>query len=363
MTEAQGEVFDLGYQHYEGPREGRMRARKAVLVNGVRTALGFGRGGRAKVLPGLLFVSAMSPAVILAIIASVPETRALDLPGHADYYQVVAIVLVLFSAIIAPELLCPDRRDGVISLYLVRPLTSTDYVAGRWLAFLLITLALVYSGQVVLLIGLVLSAPEPVDYFRDNWLDIPRILGAGLVVALFTTTLPLAVSAFTDRRAYAAAFVIGLSVISAPIAAGLTECDEGPVMRGTFQRVDSQGNWIVDGGPVIVNEETKIRGDITPGTEVAVHFEFGPGPPVALVIRRVDEPCEAAVGDAAKWVALIDLFRMPIHVSDMIFAKENESEISKHVRNLPSFVPIMWYVLLTAGPATVLWWRYRRIRL
>ena len=51
MTEAQGEVFDLGYQRYDGPREGRARGRRAIFETGVRTVLGIGRGGRAKILP------------------------------------------------------------------------------------------------------------------------------------------------------------------------------------------------------------------------------------------------------------------------------------------------------------------------
>ena len=42
MREAQGEVFDLGYQHYDGPREGRSRARKAIFWDGIRTVLGLG---------------------------------------------------------------------------------------------------------------------------------------------------------------------------------------------------------------------------------------------------------------------------------------------------------------------------------
>ena len=134
MTEARGEVFDLGYQHYEGPREGRMRARKALWMNGVRTALGLGRGSRAKILPVLLFVAAMIPAVVITLSTSANPMDP-DIPGHAGYYRIISIILLLFSAIIAPELLCPDRRDGVIHLYLVRPLTTTDYVAGRWLAF------------------------------------------------------------------------------------------------------------------------------------------------------------------------------------------------------------------------------------
>ena len=304
MTESTGELFDLGYQHYEGPREGRMRARKAVFTNGVRTTLGLGRGSLAKVLPMLLFGAAMAPALILALVAS--QVEELDLPGHSDYYQIVSIILILFCAIIAPELLCPDRRDGVISLYLVRPLTSTDYVAGRWLAFFSITLLLVYSGQVILLTGLVLSAAEPLDYLRENWSDIPRLLAAGAVVAVFTTTLPLAVSAFTTRRAYAAAFVIGLFIISIAAAAILTECEDH-------------------------------------GNEAGV------------------EECEPPTGAGAKWFGLLDIGRVPIHVSDMIFAVRNTSQLSRQVEKLPKIVPIGWYLLLTAGPGLALWWRYRRL--
>ena len=39
MTQRTGELFDLGYQHYDGPRECRLRARKAVFSDGFRTTL------------------------------------------------------------------------------------------------------------------------------------------------------------------------------------------------------------------------------------------------------------------------------------------------------------------------------------
>ena len=64
MTQRTGELFDLGYQHYDGPREGRMLARKAVFSDGFRTTLGLGRGPMAKVLPMLLFGAAMAPATM-----------------------------------------------------------------------------------------------------------------------------------------------------------------------------------------------------------------------------------------------------------------------------------------------------------
>ncbi|MCH8911025.1 MAG: ABC transporter permease, partial [Chloroflexi bacterium] len=40
----EGTVFDIGYQHYDGPREGRNRARLSVYTDGLKNSLGLGRG-------------------------------------------------------------------------------------------------------------------------------------------------------------------------------------------------------------------------------------------------------------------------------------------------------------------------------
>lgn len=314
MTEAQGEVFDLGYRRYEGPREGRWRARKTLWTNGVRTALGIGRPWGAKVLPALLFIAVMIPALIVSIVAIQIGVDDPGLLGHDGYYQIVSVILILFSAIIAPELLCPDRRDGVISLYLVRPMTATDYVAARWLAFFTVTLALVLTGQIVMFIGLVLAAPEPLEFVNDNWLDVPRFMLAGLVVAVFTTTVPLAVSAFTTRRAYAASFVIGLFIISFPVAEILSLCDEETVT-------------VQNGQEIIVSKD-----------------------------------CEPATGDAAKWYALLNVGQVPSFVNDLIFPGETDEDFAKVVAELPDAVPIGWYLILTIGPGFALWRQYGRIR-
>ena len=326
MTEPRGEVFDLGYQRYAGPREGRMRARKALWVNGVRTSLGLGRGVRSKILPALLFVAIMAPALILVIIASVTEdfgvSDLVDVPGHADYYGIVSLLVMLFSAIIAPELLCTDRRERVLDLYLVRPLTSDDYVLGRWLAFFTITLALVYSGQVVLFAGFILAADEPLQYVRDNWLDVPRFLGAGLVVAAFTTTIPLAVASFTPRRAYAAGFVIGLFVISTATAGIFTESS---------------------------NCVTEVTEPVTRQTAEGTRTD-------------VVETCEYLAGDYRSWVAMINLLDVPITVSNMFFDVDEADDFSTVLGELPTAVPIAWYLFLTVGPASLVLWRYRRVQ-
>ena len=308
MADATGEVFDLGYQRYDGPREGRMRTRQALFINGVRTAIGLGRGWQSKVLPGLLFVAVILPAVLFSFIASTAEQIG-DIPTHADYFWIVNIVVFLFSATTAPEMLCPDRRDRVLDLYLVRPLTTTDYVIGRWFAFFSVMLALVYAGQVVLFIGLTFAADEPLDYLRDQWLDVPRLLVVGAAVAAFATSIPLAISTFTIRRTYAAAIVIALFLVSPIVAGSLTFCEEHE------------------------------------------HGRFG----------TVQSECEPVTGDAAKWLALISLPEAPLHISDLIFDDDNESDIAALVREHNRVVPIGWLLILTIGPGLVLWWQYRRM--
>ena len=319
MTQARGELYDIGYQPYLGPREGRSRARKAVWSSGVRTVLGMGRGVRAKVLPALLCLAAVAPALFFTMLVVImgPVAGAVS---HAEYYQLIALILVLFSAIMAPELLCPDRRDRVIDLYIVRPLTSVDYLAARWLAFLAVTLSIAYAGQVVLFVGFTLAAEDQVQYLRDNWLDVPRFLLAGLVIAAFTTTLPMAVSAFTTRRAYATAFVIGLYLISVTVAGALTVCQEG-------------GN----GG------EGGLR--VTAGQEA----------------DAATGECERLAGDGAKWFALVALSQVPAHVNALIFDERNDNEDARLVAELPQGVLVTWYLLITAGPGAVLWWRYSRL--
>ena len=116
----------------------------------------------------------------------------------------------------------PTAGTTCLPLYLVRPLTSTDYILARFLAFFVIALALVYAGQIVLQAGLILTADSQVDYVRDNWADALRILFVGIVVALFISVAPMSVAAFTTRRAYAAASVIAIWFLSTTVVNALT---------------------------------------------------------------------------------------------------------------------------------------------
>ena len=293
-----GTVFDIGYQHYAGAREGRGRSRKAIYKDGVRTALGFGRGGRAKVLPWLFIGVLTAIAFIMALVAGAALRMAPDaaermnLPSHADYYGVASIIMFVFAAVVGPELLCPDRRHGVIHLYRVRPLSGTDYIGSRWAAFFSVMTLAAWLPQVILFLGLCGGDADPVAYLREHWLDIPRFLAAGVVMAAYATTLALLTASFTTRRAYASVFLVGLFVISVPFTVGMAE-------------------------------------------------EIG--------------------GKAGEWVSMFNLTNIPAHVNDLIFGEVSDVTEDAPARNLPAWVRVAWYCAWIIVPGTVLWSRYRRL--
>ena len=263
----EGTVFDIGYQRYTGAREGRTRARFAVYKDGVRNALGLGRNARAKILPWLFIGVLVAIALVMALVVGAaqkfvgPEgTEQLGLPSHSDFYGIASIIIFVFAAVVGPELLCPDRRNGTINLYLVRPLTGSDYVIARWAAFLTVMTFVAWAPQLVLLLGMVMGAPDSVAYLRENWLDIPHLLLSGMAIAAYTTTLAMFVAGFTTRRAYASVFLIGLFVISTPFTAGTATEIEG-----------NGGRWLsmfnLSNMPVHVND--LIFGEVSEVTSVA----------------------------------------------------------------------------------------------
>ena len=68
---------------------------------------------------------------------------------------------LLFVIFVAPEAMCPDRRSGILSLYLATPLTRTRYIFAK-AAAVFTTLLLVTLGPPLLyLIGLAPQSAGP----------------------------------------------------------------------------------------------------------------------------------------------------------------------------------------------------------
>lgn len=231
------EIFDLGYQPYEGERRGRGSRRRAIWRDGVRISLGLGRGASAKIGPWLLIGLALVPAAILIVLAaflgSVPsDADDFDLPSYAEYFDFAIVPLGLFAAVVAPLLTCPDRRDGVLSLYAARPITPTDYTGSRWAAFFTVSAVIASLPTVLLFAWNGLDASATASWLKENWDILPRGLAAGAAVAAVYTTLALFAASLTSRRAYATIGTLAVVFIGSAIGGIAEDSFTGGVADG-----------------------------------------------------------------------------------------------------------------------------------
>lgn len=235
---ASGSIYDLGYQGYSGPRLGRAAVALGLLAQTLRAAYGIGRGGRAKIIPFLMLGLSVLPAIlavgIAALAAQAGAAGALEEASpirHDTYQNLTSTLVMLFCAAQAPELFGRDQRYGVLPLYFSRVLTRVDYVLARAGGLFLAIFVISIVPQVILSLGAVLAASDPLTGLQKDLPDVPRYLAVALIVSALLGGASTVVAAWTPRRAYATAGIIAVFIIPPIVVALMAELAVGDAAR------------------------------------------------------------------------------------------------------------------------------------
>ncbi len=216
--EPAGSIYDLGYRRYDGPRLGRRHAMLSLYLFSLRGAFGLGRRTSSKIIPIAIAIIAATPAVIQLGVGAIVSSEHLHVIRPENYFNFIQIAVALFCAAVAPEVMGRDQRTRTLPLYFSRALLRSDYVLGKLAALWTALLFLTFVPQALLFLGNGMASSNSTGYWRDNWMDFPRIVASGALVAALFASLSLLVAAQTARRAYATVSVIALFVISSVIS-------------------------------------------------------------------------------------------------------------------------------------------------
>lgn len=224
MSTDQAQITDVRYERYEGERRGRAASVWSLVRWGMLRSLGARRSWRAKAIPIALILGALGPAVVvLGVRALFEDETGIDLTDalpFSGYQAIIGIIILVFAAVTAPELVCPDRRDGTLALYFSTAVSRREYLLGRLAATILPLLLVTMVPMLVLYGGILVFEEHPVGYLEDHWDTLPAIVAAGAVVAVYYAVVALAASSLTPRRTYAIGGYL-LVLIAPSIVGGL----------------------------------------------------------------------------------------------------------------------------------------------
>jgi len=212
----QGAVYDRGYRPYDGKRGQRGAATFALYKATMRRALGLRRSWRQKVAPFCLLAIVTIPAIVNVGVGYVSRDRQFDRFTIVTYREYVGVssALLLFVALVAPDVICPDRRQRVLPLMFARPITGIDYVLAKFGAIATILFAFSFLPQVVLFVGNMLVSNSALTYFTGHLDVLWQVPLAVLVLSVYYAVIGLAIASLTDRRIVAGASIIGLFLVT-----------------------------------------------------------------------------------------------------------------------------------------------------
>lgn len=228
MTD-QGVVYDLGYKPHDGPRLGRRAAVQATIRDGLRRIFGLRRKARKKILPWMLFVIALLPAIVFVglvfLTSQIAAGELIDTPfaNHATYFDLAAGTVLLFCGLAAPELIIPDRIDGVLSVYSSRPMTTLDYLGARAAGLGLAVAAFLLTPQLLLYFAFAALGPDGfAGELVGNVDDLIRIIAATAAYLVAYGAPAFLVAVFAKRLAPATGIYLGIMFVSNGVAEAFT---------------------------------------------------------------------------------------------------------------------------------------------
>jgi ABC-2 type transport system permease protein len=201
-------IHDQGYHRYRGTRDRSGTAWQVIAAAGIRTVL-----AQRKFLALLLF--AWGPFLIRAVqiyIASNFQQASFLAPKGETFREFLdqqGIFVFFVTIYVGAGLIAADRRANALQLYLSKPLTRWEYIAGK-LAILFVFLVMVTLLPALTLLLVQIGFAGSLTFLRQNLYLVPAITLFSLVQVLLTSCTILALSSLSNSSRFVGIMYAGL---------------------------------------------------------------------------------------------------------------------------------------------------------
>ncbi len=201
-------IHDQGYRRYVGSRAEVGRSWQVITRAGVRTVLA------KRTFLGLILL-AWSPFVVRAVqvyIAANFQQASFLAPKAETFREFLGQqgIFVFFVTIyVGAGLIANDRRANALQVYLSKPLTRAEYVAGKLAILFLFLVGVTWLPAITLLLIQIMFAGN-FAFVRDNLFLLPAITLFSLLQVLVASTTMLALSSMSKSSRFVGIMYAGL---------------------------------------------------------------------------------------------------------------------------------------------------------
>ena len=206
-------IHDQGYRRYGGRREPHGRTWWVIARAGLMERL------RERKFLGLL-LAAWLPFIVRAVqmylAANIPQAAVLAPTAETfrEFIDQQSIFVFFITIYVGSGLIANDRRANALQIYLSKPLTRVEYVAGKLVTLVLLLSAVTWVPGMLLLLLQILFAGN-FTFLRANLFVIPAITLFSAVLVLLSAFAMLALSSLSKSRRFVAMMYAGLIFFTA----------------------------------------------------------------------------------------------------------------------------------------------------
>ncbi len=262
MSNNQSQIYNMGYEKWEGERKRSMPAMFLIAQSSLRNLV-TSSGCFGRFLFNTFYILYFSFLIMVTLVhfqaerlkdyalfaffADASEQLGLtEAQYHANWIIYNALFYTCFACLFyGSQLISKDKRANAMQVYFSKAITRTDYFLGKFLAIGMLTASVtLVPSALILVMGLFLNT-NFAEFIQDSWY-IPLLTGSyWLILTLVLGSLTLMFSSFFDKSYMAGISMIGFlvffmvfSVITAQVL-GAGDMMEGTNWFGSLLNVGS----------------------------------------------------------------------------------------------------------------------------